>query len=340
MVAAVVVNLSGLLTGSLYLFLRSSRTTTIGPNDWDGIEPRPFEKGFDDGGSSNFDFGLQIAQPISPPDGTRRSLPGEAISTPDTLDMMRGLDAPQSGSLRVPSLGIIYPPLNLPTSPEPARVSRKSTLKSLKKGWHYKMPVAVETPLLPKSQFILPTSTYAPPPPQEDTPIHSTDNLLAPPQIHDPTEMHHQRGSSMVSSATVQIGLRLSNLGDMPPPTATFPGETTKVQDYDYPLMPVALSSKKPSPLGITVITLPDEEAIEEEQRNKVLPPVPSRKTHKDEAVTLSPDVYSPPVTRLHHSRSTSRTSHRSKNPSVSSRAPHSRQGSRAGPEVIREDWI
>lgn len=147
----------------------------------------------------------------------------------------------------------------------------------------------------------------------------------------------------MVSSATVQIGLRLSNVGDMPPPTSTFPEDLNKVHDLGCPDTPAALGPKKPSPLGITVITLPDEEAIQEEQRNKELPPVPASQTRgddDDEVLTLSPDVYSPPDNRLKHYRTGSKSSHVSRNASVSSRAPHSRTGSRAGPETIKEAWI
>ncbi|KAH7152400.1 hypothetical protein B0J13DRAFT_262602 [Dactylonectria estremocensis] len=339
MVAAVVVNLSGLLTGSLYLFLRSSRTSTIGCSDWDGIENRTFEKGFWDGGSSNFDFGLQIAQPLAPPQN-RRSDNGSTIIL-ETPDMGRGLETPVSGgNIHVPSLGIICPPTNLPQEPEPAQVTTKLTLKAFTKSWYNKLPGAGD-PLMPKSNFFLPTTTYAPPPPLEDVAMGSTDNLLAPPAIHEPGHLHHQRGSSMLSSATVQIGLRLSNVGDMPPPTSTFPEDLGKVHDLDCPDTAMPMSSLKSSPLGITVITLPDEEAIEE-QRNKRLPPTPaggSRDEERDEVMTLSPDVYSPPSQRMNHYRTGSRSSHRSKT-SASSRAPHSRTGSRAGPDVIKEDWI
>ncbi|KAF7543908.1 hypothetical protein G7Z17_g10363 [Cylindrodendrum hubeiense] len=320
MVAAVVVNLSGLLTGSLYLFLRSSRTSTIGCSDWDGMETRNYEKGFWDGGSSNFDFGLQIAQPLAaPPSQHRRSDNGETIVL-ETPDMGRGFETPVSGgNIHVPSLGIICPPTNLPQSPEPAQVSTKSTLKAFTKSWYSKIPGAGE-PLMPKSHFLLPTTTYAPPPPLDDMAMGSTDNLLAPPAMHDPMQMHHQRGSSMLSSATVQIGLRLSNVGDIPPPTSTFPEDLAKVHDLDCPdtpmaLNPLGLNSKKPSPLGITVITLPDEEAIEE-QRNKQLPPVPARGTRdeeRDEVMTLSPDVYSPPSRSISHYRTGSKSSHKSK---------------------------
>ncbi|KAI5461168.1 hypothetical protein BGZ63DRAFT_404064 [Mariannaea sp. PMI_226] len=349
MVAAVVINLSGLLTGSMHLLLRSNRTATIGPNDWDGIEPKAFEKGFSDGGSS-FDFGLQITQPISPPKRHRRTTKGSDGASPDTLDILRGFDASRNGSLHVPSLGIICPPvhLNLPSSPEPARVRRKSTLRSLKKSWYNMMPNPSDAPLLPKNSYILPTSRYAPPPPKEDFASRSTENLLAPPQIREQGDLHHHRGSSIVSSATVQIGLRLSNVGDMPPATATLPEENPKVHDVlEYPIMPL-VTSKKPSPLGITVITLPDEEAMKEDQRkNKDLPPVPARsrareQIKEDAELTLSPDVYSPTQSRAQHSRAGSRSSYKPRRPSVSSRASHSRQGSRSrtGPEPIREDWI
>lgn len=344
MVAAVVVNISGLLTCSLYLFLRSSRTSTIGCSDWDGMETRTLEKGFWDGGSSNFDFGLQIAQPLVPAQH-RRSENSQTIVL-ETPDMGRGLETPVSGgNIHVPSLGIICPPTNFPQSPQPAQVSTKSTLKAFTKSWYNKIPGAGE-PLMPKSNFLLPTTTYAPPPPVDDMETGSTDNLLAPPAMHDRGQLHRQRGSSVLSSATVQIGLRLSNVGDMPPVTSTFPEDLVKVHDLDCPNTPVGLNLRKPSPLGITVITLPDEEAIEE-QRNKQLPPVPAgrardeeRDEERDEVLTLSPDVYSPPGQRMNHYRTGSRSSHRSKTPSVSSRAPHSRNGSRVGSEVIKEDWI
>ncbi|KAK7413455.1 hypothetical protein QQX98_007680 [Neonectria punicea] len=338
MVAAVVVNLSGLLTGSLYLFLRSSKTSTIGPSEWDGTDTRTLEKGFYDGGSSNFDFGLQLAQPLSPPSQHQGSVNGET-EIPDTPDM---LDTPRNGDHHVPSLGIICPPTSFPKSPEPALMSTKS-LKAFTKSWYSKIPASGEL-LLPKSHFLLPTTTYAPPPPPEDMPRGSTDRLLAPPAFHNSAQLHHQRGSSMVSSATVQIGLRLSNVGDMPPPTCTFPEDPNKVHDLGCPDTPAALGLKKPSPLGITVITLPDEEAIKEEQRNKELPPVPASRPRDeeedDEVLTLSPDVYSPPDNRLRHHRTGSKSSHVSRNASVSSRAPHSRAGSRAGPETIKEAWI
>jgi hypothetical protein len=90
----------------------------------------------------------------------------------------------------------------------------------------------------------------------------SKDSLLLPPPPL-PGSIIHRRGSSLVSSATVQIGLRLSNVDDMAPLRARYNILDSKVYSISdaagrltVPGSPVVQgpagpsAGRKPSPLG------------------------------------------------------------------------------------------
>jgi len=137
----------------------------------------------------------------------------------------------------------------------------------------------------------------------------------------------HRRDSSLVSTATVQIGLRFSNVNDMPPVVKSVDVSDTKVYHLDCPKLrekaaegsprsgrPTALISpiQNSSAQGREDDTLVDDAAPKRSPRMKTLPAVPApgaapaqvdsddesdyESDYGDEKgeITLRPKVYNP----------------------------------------------
>lgn len=343
MVVSVVANLSGLLTGCLYLFLRSSKSPSgsyeYGGNNVKGFKsdlegqelepstpssavPRPLQLPQQVRKQSSRELLLEEARDEGKVMGARRDILNHAFPRPLRLGSMRQSQIP-------------------PTKPGLARTSSKASIRNFKKSMYSIFPKEEQ----PKSPGpLLPTTTYSPTSAKKPSvPTKLADSLLAPPAIRVPEDVPRRRGSSMVSTATVQIGLRLSNINDMRPSKAPIQEDADKVHNLDCPNGTVTFFPRKTSPLAIAIVDVPGEGTTFQVKDNleKELPPVPlsakdADKTGQDsEPPTLSSAVYSPQRQKLG-----SPFSHTRQSSSMSSRGMHSRQGSRAGSEMRKDQWI
>ncbi|RSM10943.1 hypothetical protein CEP52_003267 [Fusarium oligoseptatum] len=337
MVVSVVANLSGLLTGCLYLFLRSSKSPSgsyeDGSNsikgfklDLEGQELEPSTP------NSAMPRPLQLPQQIRK-ETSRESLLAEARDEGKVMGARK--DILNHAFPRPLRLGSMRQSQILP--PGPIRTSSKPSLKNFKKSMYSIFPKEEQ---LKSPVLLLPTTTYSPTSAKKASmSTKLADGLLAPPAIHVPEDAPRRRGSSMVSTATVQIGLRLSNINDMRPSKAPIQEDADKVHNLDCPNSTVTFFPRKTSPLAIAIVDVPGEGTTFQVKDNfeKELPPVPlSAKDNKtqDDQPTLSSAVYSP------QRQKPGPFSHNPKSSSVSSRGMHSRQGSRAGPEMRKDQWI
>ena len=147
--------------------------------------------------------------------------------------------------------------------------------------------------------------------------IYDISDLVPPPAIFGGRGPGHRRDSSIASSATVQIGLRISHAPTpsqedilaLPLAAATYSANPAgpsspfvKVQTQNFSkLEPPAKSPRRPSPLN-TSVNPPEQSPIRSASINKTLPPTPkptaSALNRLSEAeckdCTLSPAVYSP----------------------------------------------
>ncbi|KAI8714337.1 hypothetical protein NCS52_01153400 [Fusarium sp. LHS14.1] len=342
MVVSVVANLSGLLTGCLYLFLRSSKSPSGSYEDGDNnakgfksdLEGQELEPSSP---SSIVPRPLQLPQQIRK-EASRESLLAEARDEGKVMGARK--DILNHAFPRPLRLGSMRQSQTFPSKPGSIRASSKPSLKNFKKSMYSIFPKEEQ----PKSPvLLLPTTTYSPTSAKKASMstnlANLADNLLAPPAIFVPEDAPRRRGSSMVSTATVQIGLRLSNINDMRPSKAPVQEDADKVHNLDCPNSTVTFFPRKTSPLAIAIVDVPGEGTTFQVKDNfeKELPPVPlSAKDNKtqDDQPTLSSAVYSP------QRQKTGPFSHNPKSSSVSSRGLHSRQGSRAGPEMRKDQWI
>ncbi|KAF5008827.1 hypothetical protein FDECE_4917 [Fusarium decemcellulare] len=351
MVVSVVANLSGLLTGCLYLFLRSSKSPS-GVSEESGTDMGKMDKGFFEADGEGQDLEPSspsssiVPRPLRLPQQVRKQGSRETLLA-DVRDEGKVFGA------RKDILNHAFPrPLRLsmrqsqklPARPDATRTASKASLKNFKKSMYSIFPKEEQL----KSPILLPTTTYTPSSAQKAPAMNFADGLLAPPAIHAAGSGHHQRSSSMVSTATVQIGLRLSNIDDVIRPSKPpVQEDANKVHNLDCPNSTVTFFPRKTSPLAIAIVDVPGEGAMYKVQDNleKELPPVPlgesSRRAEEaedsedDDNVTLSSAVYSP------QGENPGPFSHTRQSESMSSRV-HSRQGSRAGPrpEIRKEQWI
>lgn len=126
--------------------------------------------------------------------------------------------------------------------------------------------------------------------------IYDISDLEPPPAIFGGGG-RHRRDSSIASSATVQIGLRLSNgmAAFQPEPLPSFPPSTYAQKQIPLQILPkpepVVHSPRRPSPLVTNISPL---SPIRSPSVNKTLPPTPKPATSSPEKSVLSPAVYSP----------------------------------------------
>jgi len=159
---------------------------------------------------------------------------------------------------------------------------------------------------------------------------YPVDELPPPPAIHfvGPTS-RHRRDSSMVSSATVQIGLRLSHAMDEDTPT--IPPQTQRPVSSHLLVQTIPLSSpKRPTSIPSKAAELLSPPAGSGECKNKKLPPVPRDSGSpklKPVVSKLSAAVYSP--------ASTKRTIPSSPLKTVTPMRPEP-----ARPQASKADWI
>lgn len=311
MVASVVANVSGLLTGGLYLFLKTSTLSTIGPRDKVGgyeergakyrithCEPNECE--------GNSDSGTRVMHPTAGPRSLRRmESDASLISTEKEEEALDGKiiassSTTSAGSNEFVSAAAAAP---LPRAPEPARIPAASPPGGHMRKQSYSL-FPKSTPASKPSLTVLPATTYFP-----------SDTLKPPPSMATLSKIRHRRDSSLVSSETVQIGLRLSSVDDMNPlaknTAAAF--RDSEVHSLGCPNVPSwtkVQAPKRPKGLCPSAATPQPTPAVADESpsrdpvkdaRMKTLPPVPGadgqpgkEESPPDETTTLSARVYSP----------------------------------------------
>jgi hypothetical protein len=331
MMATVVLNLSGLMSGLLQLFLRSNTATT-------SFSPKA-ARSYDRGKHEIRIFGpnelAMHAQMLNPVAGPRTPASSHEMDTRQSrTDSRASLIGLEKG--RIISMGSI----------------QSSDFRSAKE--YAEMPSAPE-PLFSKSAHerkpsysLFPVEGSSPTKPQQPTSIYDISCLAPPPPVHG--NSRHRRDSSIASSATVQIGLRISHaptpsqedINSLPLPSTTYKSRAPTAPSSPKALLPSTYASplpsttytsaprpapppsplrvrtdfpspappprspRRPMPAPAPIVTRSPDQSPSRSTAltNKTLPPTPKPKAFLPSAVTstqaresttqLSPAVYSP----------------------------------------------
>ncbi|KAH8594620.1 hypothetical protein B0O99DRAFT_171369 [Bisporella sp. PMI_857] len=317
MMATVVLNLSGLMSGLLHLFLRSNTaTTSFGPKggrSWDlkKHEIRMF-------GPNELAYGNHLVDPVSGP----RS-PYEVAAKSLSQTNLIGYAGREKSMESLRS----SPPIRSPIQYSPMKANEVVGIQNMPKVTTpiAELPAratnAVQYGHVRKQSYSLfpngPSGTR-----QEPTSVYDISDLLPPPDVFGSKSKGHRRDSSCISSATVQIGLRLSafaispseeDIATLPVPISAYnpnsvrPISPLRVQTQNV-ARPTSPPQAKPSPLNTHVKSPTQTSPIS--SVNKTLPPTPrnvgftlppqrtaspENKSDKlEEPCQLSPAVYSP----------------------------------------------
>ncbi|KAI1308875.1 hypothetical protein F5Y03DRAFT_84344 [Xylaria venustula] len=298
MVSTVVSNVTGLMTGGLYLFLRSSTVSTIAPkNKIDEYEHQQVKYQIRMPKPGDTDFHSHIMKPVTAPQWMHEGEPQEKRKTQGHIN-------------RQGSQGNIWP-LSLDNSnPSGSNAIFKPTLRS---------PTDTQTPftitpvrkastsytLFPNkmeegrvSKVLLPSTTYSPN--IGENLVNGYSDMLMPPPAIQPPGFRHRRDSSMASSATVQIGLRLSNVEDVRPAVSTV-GGPERTHELGCPDDLRVEMITRPNPLFTTDSVVSSSSPLrhlsssQTESVMGILPSVPYDSAAEiDKAPILNPTVYSP----------------------------------------------
>ncbi|OLN81379.1 hypothetical protein CCHL11_10164 [Colletotrichum chlorophyti] len=313
MIATVVANISGLLTGGLHLVLRSNTLSTIGPRDkWES--DRDKLKAGIRVYSGDDEYENHMMNPVGRARSPRRTGSTDSL-VPEKEEEAR-IESPSNSPTYANPLrsNAVWPqPARSPLrAPEPAQVSAYQMPKNHARKRSYSLfPSDVDNSN--KSISLLPATTYAP----GSKSIEMNDDILLrpPPSIH-PQGIRHRRDSSLASSATVQIGLRLSNVDDMPPLNSRYFQNNDSVNSLSYSNERDVEPPKRPSPLAqVDVLSdsgssdleedgtlVPSPVRSEKNTRVRNLPSVPKMRIprqsqlrdQEQDGPTLSPAVYRP----------------------------------------------
>ncbi|KJZ80551.1 hypothetical protein HIM_00401 [Hirsutella minnesotensis 3608] len=210
MAATIVTNFSGVMIAALFLLLRFTRLGTFHPKDYLEFDMESPARG-EQGWPNNILYSKQMEMPVSP---VRLELRRELRRDGSEKGLI--VASGKAKNERRPTF-----PNGLPQSPNAG-----------KSGPRIVSPRAVTTqkvlPLTPKepdtkSKLVLPAIAHkqgaSPKAAKASAKNKTTDELLPPPAIWTGG---HNRNSSVESSATVQIALRVSNINDIPPGTPQF----------------------------------------------------------------------------------------------------------------------
>jgi hypothetical protein len=237
MVASVVATVSGVMTGGLYLFLKSSTLATISPRDKIGEYERRRAAYKNDSDDSDDEAVINnVLNPVSGPTLYRTDSEASLVAREKEEEAMAG-QAKEAGvqngrrspeTSRTKSFVSSVASVLMPRAPEPARMPFSGVSHARKRSYS----LFPKTSMGPRpSMTILPATTYNP-----------ADALKPPPSMANLANKKHRRDSSLVSSATVQIGIRLSSVDDLPAKKA----EDDVVHTLDCPK--VAKQGSLPSP--------------------------------------------------------------------------------------------
>lgn len=317
-------NVSGLMTGGLYLFLKSSTLSTIGPGDKVGEYQKRRAKYKVRRESYDSDEDDQALRSVRKQAGLRRRS-SEASLDRYEKDEERGGRRPVSSFYddgRDPLRSNAAFPLEpMPQPPKAARVSTVSSAFNHMRMRSYAL-FPGGAPSVKSSVTLLPSTTYS-----SNSNEVLSNNLRPPPSMRSLANGRHRRDSSLVSTATVQIGLRFSSMDDIPPVAQSkVVVNDAKVHTLDCPLLqkkdtdsprPTALISPGSAPdQKDTLVTKAVPRDPVKAAKMKTLPPVPKpgapivvdlddidassddSDTELDDeppVLTLKPQVYAPP---------------------------------------------
>lgn len=308
MAAMVASNLTALTNAGLYVFLRACHVSNIGRKGYFNVDRQQPRKEVRNSPMTQV-YTAQIDLPVSPPRRlfiTNQDVEDSGPKTPKGTNAEA--TSPQDGQ----GSEVSAPPLA--ASPPRKTHARKAS---------YSVFPQVQAPLQSQQQNIkpisrLPAATYTPPtisPEPKRSPATQEQDLsiLVPPPSLIPglAITKHQRDSSLGSTATVQIGLRFSNVNDMPPtasyavPRVAKPRPTSSVYPTDSMVFATGALPSSPPPPMPPPLQIPDRASQRVPSAvwvdpAKQLPPVPlnpsraKAKKDRDSQMLLSPLVYSP----------------------------------------------
>ena len=319
--ATVVLNLSGLMSGLLQLFLRSNTaTTSFGPKlgrSWGRQKHEIRIWGPNELASSNHlsDPAGRLRTPIAGPEnraGSRASLIGG-----HEKGRIISMDSVASPPFRSPArykplaLDAVEDTRNMPTLSETA-AEVSSQLPSGGQGHTRKQSYSLfpSDPVSPRKATVIQSGTRS-----DLDSVYDIGDLAPPPAIFGGQGVGHRRDSSVESSATVQIGLRISHrpspsqesIKALPLPATTYNASPTPAPlslqiptQFPSKLGPASRSPRQ-RPFLDTNINIPEQSPILSASINKTLPATPkpdiSVLTSVNEAEStdqiLSPAVYS-----------------------------------------------
>ncbi|KAG8421758.1 hypothetical protein J3458_003605 [Metarhizium acridum] len=293
MATVVVSNLTGLMTGGMYILLRSSKIGKLGPKGYFEFDRKRSIRHPKSSPPHSFIFTRQMKQPVPlstqlPPARRQES------SLYTTQDVELGLgpvhaltsDEPPKpdGMAEAFAVGVATTTPG-PVSSQEAHPRKNSTYN-----------IFPRDTVSDKPMYTLPATAYMTSSKEDkDQAVNPFDDELLPPPTIRLSGSRHNRESSLGTSATVPIGIRVSNINDMP-----------SVQSYyEVPPSPRAMTptqpvSSAPVPQIPDTLAISEDEASEEDD-DKQLPPVPLALLKKqpvkevdEEEIRLSPTVYSP----------------------------------------------
>ncbi|KAJ2986044.1 hypothetical protein NUW58_g5218 [Xylaria curta] len=299
MVSTVVANVTGLMTGGLYLFLRSSTNSSIGPKSkLDEYERQ--QTGYQIGmhKDNDTDFNSHILKPVTVPQDTQhpeKRSTQEEINYRESQHKFRLLSTDDSNPLG-PGMAFKHSSFLQSANNTYAPLSTTRTRKSSSSYTLFPNKNQGNT----ASKILLPSMTYSPNASEQLS--NDCCNMLQPPPSIRPPGSRHRRDSSMASSATVQIGLRLSNFQDVQPIAVNTLGRDEQTHELGCPNNLKLGDTGRPSPLSTaeTAVSFPSSlqrplEASQLDATMKTLPPVPQEfQPGVEKAPILNPTVYSP----------------------------------------------
>ncbi|RWA04154.1 hypothetical protein EKO27_g10951 [Xylaria grammica] len=295
MVSTVVANVTGLMTGGLYLFLRSSTISSISPkNKFDEYESQQMKFQMRMPSPSDTDFNSHITKPVTAPQRFRRTESPDEGMIGEPQRNIRSYNAEDLNPFRASP---VFQQSSVPRSPNDTHIPLLMAPVRKASSSYTLFPNQSQGNRVSKA--LLPSTTYSPN--ASETLGNDCCDMLMPPPSIQPPGFRHRRDSSMASSATVQIGLRLSNVQDVRPTTASTDGGVERTHELGCPNRPTTEAINRPSPLITrdSVASSPSSHyhlgLSQADTAMKTLPPVPHDfPVEVDRAPILNPTVYSP----------------------------------------------
>ncbi|KAI1466424.1 uncharacterized protein F4812DRAFT_78632 [Daldinia caldariorum] len=314
MISTVVANVSGLTTGGLHLFLRSNSIATIGSSSKLGeYERQKLKLQYEAEAANSMDFNGHILKPVSGPvsfskTGSEESLIGEKSDAMERGMSPYSMDSPMYSPMKPNPLrsNAVFgtPNFSFPRAPEPVQVSAIPSANS-----HSRKPSASYKLFPNKNQnnttsvALLPSTTYNSNPQPTFTinglPPDDVDDFLQPPPSIRTSWGGGSRDSSMSSSTTVQIGIRISNIADIGAMQSEVSTGTERVYSIDCPQDDQSMNVYRPGPLAVSNASniTPPQSSYSRDSNIKDFPPMAAKSPKSDDEgseCTLNPTVYDP----------------------------------------------